>query len=155
MLKCNNCGGKMVKWKYLDYEEMETYLLSEEKQSASAGTYEEWLRSLHADKLVLTSLKRIAFSGEKEKYYVRVVEKTTKNGIKLKHLTKIFRYGIGEVRYEGKSRFAPTAIYKILPIDETIGKVIRNYCKDEVNFDIDVLNNLITKKRKDCDQGDK
>lgn len=154
-MKCNNCGGKMVKWKYLDYEEMETYLLSEEKQSASAGTYEEWLRSLHADELVLTSLKRIDFSGEKEKYYVRVVEKTTKNGIKLKHLTKIFRYGTGEVRYEGKSRFAPTAIYKILPIDETIGKVIRNYCKDEVNFDIDVLNNLITKKRKDCDQGDK
>lgn len=145
----------MVKWKYLDYEEMETYLLSEEKQSASAGTYEEWLRSLHADELVLTSLKRIDFSGEKEKYYVRVVEKTTKNGIKLKHLTKIFRYGTGEVRYEGKSRFAPTAIYKILPIDETIGKVIRNYCKDEVNFDIDVLNNLITKKRKDCDHGDK
>lgn len=145
----------MVKWKYLDYEEMETYLLSEEKQSASAGTYEEWLRSLHADELVLTSLKRIDFSGEKEKYYVRVVEKTTKNGIKLKHLTKIFRYGTGEVRYEGKSRFAPTAIYKILPIDETIGKVIRNYCKDEVNFDIDVLNNLITKKRKDCDQGNK
>lgn len=154
-MKCNNCGGKMVKWKYLDYEEMETYLLSEEKQSASAGTYEEWLRSLHADELVLTSLKRIDFSGEKEKYYVRVVEKTTKNGIKLKHLTKIFRYGTGEVRYEGKSRFAPTAIYKILPIDETIGKVIRNYCKDEVNFDIDVLNNLITKIRKDCDQGDK
>lgn len=154
-MKCNNCGGKMVKWKYLDYEEMETYLLSEEKQSASAGTYEEWLRSLHADELVLTSLKRIDFSGEKEKYYVRVVEKTTKNGIKLKHLTKIFRYGTGEVRYEGKSRFAPTAIYKILPIDETIGKVIRNYCKDEVNFDIDVLNNLITKKRKDCDQGNK
>ena len=154
-MKCNNCGGKMVKWKYLDYEEMETYLLSEEKQSASAGTYEEWLRSLHADELVLTSLKRIDFSGEKEKYYVRVVEKTTKNGIKLKHLTKIFRYGTGEVRYEGKSRFAPTAIYKILPIDETIGKVIRNYCKDEVNFDIDVLNNLITKKRKDCDHGDK
>ncbi|PXX55799.1 hypothetical protein DFR60_10273 [Hungatella effluvii] len=137
-MKCNNCGGKMVKWKYLDYEEMETYLLSEEKQSASAGTYEEWLRSLHADELVLTSLKRIDFSGEKEKYYVRVVEKTTKNGIKLKHLTKIFRYGTGEVRYEGKSRFAPTAIYKILPIDETIGKVIRNYCKDDVNFDIDV-----------------
>ena len=154
-MKCNNCGGKMVKWKYLDYEEMETYLLSEEKQSASAGTYEEWLRSLHADELVLTSLKRIDFSGEKEKYYVRVVEKTTKNGITLKHLTKIFRYGTGEVRYEGKSRFAPTAIYKILPIDETIGKVIRNYCKDEVNFDIDVLNNLITKKRKDCDQGNK
>ncbi|WP_373265681.1 hypothetical protein [Hungatella hathewayi] len=154
-MKCNNCGGKMVKWKYLNSEEMEIYLLSEEKRSDSAGTYEEWLRSLHADELVLTSLKRIDFSGVKEKYYVRVVEKTTKNGIKLKHLTKIFRYGTGEVRYEGKSRFAPTAIYKILPIDETIGKVIRNYCKDEVNFDIDVLNNLITKIRKDCDQGDK
>ena len=153
-MKCNNCGGKMVKWKYLNSEEMETYLLSEEKRSDSVGTYEEWLRSLHADELVLISLKRKDFSGVKEKYYVRVIEKTTKNGIKLKHLTKIFCYGTGEVRYEGESRFAPTAIYKVLPIDETIDKVIRNYCKDEVNFDIDVLNNLITKIKKDCDQGD-
>ena len=153
-MKCNNCGGKMVKWKYLNSEEMETYLLSEEKRSDSVGTYEEWLRSLHTDELVLTSLKRINLSGVKEKYYVRVIEKTTKNGIKLKHLTKIFCYGTGEVRYEGESRFDPTAIYKVLPIDETIDKVIRNYCKDEVNFDIDVLNNLITKIKKDCDQGD-
>lgn len=153
-MKCNNCGGKMVKWKYLNSEEMETYLLSEEKRSDSVGTYEEWLRSLHTDELVLTSLKRINLSGVKEKYYVRVIEKTTKNGIKLKHLTKIFCYGTGEVRYEGESRFASTAIYKVLPIDETIDKVIRNYCKDEVNFDIDVLNNLITKIKKDCDQGD-
>ena len=103
-MKCNNCGGKMVKWKYLNSEEMETYLLSEEKRSDSVGTYEEWLRSLHTDELVLTSLKRINLSGVKEKYYVRVIEKTTKNGIKLKHLTKIFCYGTGEVRYEGESR---------------------------------------------------
>lgn len=29
----------MIKWKYLNYEEMETYLLSEETRSDSAGTY--------------------------------------------------------------------------------------------------------------------
>ena len=57
----------MVKWKYLNSEEMETYLLSEEKRSDSVGTYEEWLRSLHTDELVLTSLKRINLSGVKEK----------------------------------------------------------------------------------------
>ncbi|MCD7966252.1 MAG: hypothetical protein LUG90_10870, partial [Clostridiaceae bacterium] len=100
------------------------------------------------------SLKRKDSRGKKEKYYIRVVEKITKNGIKLKHLTKIFRYDTGEARYEGESRFAQTAIYKIVPMDESVDRAIRNYCKDEVNFDIDELNKLITKIRKDGGQGD-
>lgn len=144
-MKCSDCGGKMVKWKYLQYEELETYLLSELKRSGNIGNYEEWLRALNENDLVLTSFKRKDYNGIKEKYYLRVVEQISQTGIKLRRLTRIFRYEVGEIEYGKKDVFASITTYKIIPIDEQVDKIIRNYCKDKEQFDIDKLNKIITK----------
>lgn len=148
-LECSNCDGKMVKWKYLHYEELENYLLNENKMSADMRPYEEWLRTLQENDVVLTLFKREDYSGIKEKYYIRVVERTTKNGIKLRHLTKIFRYGAGEIAYRKGNPFPSTTIYKIVPIDKQVDKIIRKYCKDEEEFDIDKINKIITRTLKE------
>ena len=144
-MKCSNCGGKMVKWKYLHYEELEAYLLSELKWSGNIGNYEEWLRALKQNDLVLTLFRRENFSGIKEKYYLRVVEQTTKTGIKLRHLTRIFRYEVGEIEYGKKDKFNLVTTYKIVSINEQVDKIIRDYCKDKDQFDIDKLNKIVTK----------
>lgn len=144
-MKCGKCGGKMVKWKYMNYNELEVYLLSEGKRSYSMGTYEEWLKLLHENDLVLTLLKREDYNGIKEKYYVRVVERITGRGIKLRHLTTIFNYDTGEIVYGEEDAFAPITTYKIVPMDKEIDEIIRNYCKNEEEFDIDQLNKIITR----------
>ncbi|MGL5435677.1 MAG: hypothetical protein ACRDBO_09820 [Lachnospiraceae bacterium] len=97
IMECSCCGGKMVKWKYFQYEELQAFLLSKNRQSVNIGNYSEWLRTLKADELVLTSFRREDYNGIKEKYYLRVVERTTKTGIKLKHLTRIFKYEKGQI----------------------------------------------------------
>lgn len=144
-MKCGKCGGKMVKWKYMNYNELEVYLLSEGKRSYSMGTYEEWLKLLHENDLVLTLLKREDYNGIKEKYYVRVVERITGRGIKLRHLTTIFNYDTGEIVYGEEDEFVPKTTYKIDPMDKEIDEIIRNYCKNEEEFDIDQLNKIITR----------
>lgn len=144
-LKCSNCGGKMVKWKYLHYEELEAYLLSELKWSGNIVNYEEWLRALKQNDLVLTLFRRENFSGIKEKYCLRVVEQTTKAGIKLRHLTRIFRYEVGEIEYGKKDKINLITTYKIVSINEQVDKIIRDYCKDKEQFDIDKLNKIVTK----------
>lgn len=143
--RCIKCGGKMVKMKYLFFDEIAPYLLNENMPGA-IGKYEEWLRDLKENDLVLTLFRREdPFTGIKEKYYLRVVEKKTKNGIKLKGLTRIFDYEKGEILYRSKDNFSPTTIYKIIPINEKADKIIREYSKDKELFDIDELNKIITK----------
>ena len=144
-MKCSNCGGKMVKWKYLHYEELEAYLLSELKWSGNIVNYEEWLRALKQNDLVLTLFRRENFSGIKEKYCLRVVEQTTKAGIKLRHLTRIFRYEVGEIEYGKNDKINLITTYKIVSINEQVDKIIRDYCKDKEQFDIDKLNKIVTK----------
>lgn len=90
------------------------------------------------------SFKREDYNGIKEKYYLRVVERTTKTGIKLRHLTRTFKYETGEVVYGKEDEFAPTTTYKIIAIDEQVEKIVRNYCKDKEQFDIDKLNRIIS-----------
>lgn len=140
---CKHCGEKMVKLKYLYYEELETYLSSEYKPNLIEN-YEEWLRSLKAGDLVLTSFKREEYGNAKVKYYLRVVEETTKKGIKLGKLTKVFKYEVGEIVYRQKEGDYPITTYKILPINEQVDRVIRDYCKDRDAFDIERLNKMIT-----------
>lgn len=57
-MKCGSCGGKMVKWKYLQYEELQSCLFSKNRLSDNIGKYSEWLRTLKADELVMVSFKR-------------------------------------------------------------------------------------------------
>lgn len=144
-MKCSKCGGEMVKWKYMEYEELEAYLLGERRALNDGQTYEEWLRTLRENDIVLTLLRREDYKGVKEKYYVRVVERTTRNGVKLRHLTKIFRYGVGETVYGKEKENFPTAVYKIVPMDEQSDQIIRDYCKNKEEFDIDKLNKMITR----------
>lgn len=135
----------MVKWKYLHYEELAACLLSKLELSDNIGNYEEWLRELKQNDLVLTLFRREDFIGIKEKYYLRVVEQISETGIKLRNLKRIFRYELGEIEYGKRDKFEPVTTYRIVPIDEYIDKIIRNYCEDKEQFDIDKLNKIITK----------
>jgi len=142
-MDCINCGGKMTKLKYLHYEELEDYLLHEHK-SGNIEQYEKWLTSLKENDAVLTLFQREDFFEIKKKYYLRVVEKKTKSGIKLRGLSRLFKYESGEITYGKEGKFSPVTTYKIYPIDERIDNIIRDYCKNREQFDIDKLNRLIT-----------
>lgn len=142
-MDCTHCGGKMTKFKYLKFEEIEAYISSEYK-SAAPQQYEEWLMSLNENDVVLTILRTERFDWVKEKYYLRMVEKTTKNGLKLRWLSKIFKYSTGETAYGKKGKVSQLATYKIMAIDNTVYNLIREYCENEEQFDIDKLNKIIT-----------
>jgi len=143
---CDYCGGKMIKLKYLQYNELEAYLMSEYMPS-DIENYKAWLMSLNENDLILTSFRREDYSGIKVKYYLRLIEKKTKIGIKLKRLSKIFKYEVGEIVYGKKEDiFSPVTTYKILPINEQVDKIIRDYCINGEKFDIDILNKIITKE---------
>ena len=73
-MNCNCCGGKMVKGKYLHYEELEGYLVRKYTRD-HIENYRDWLMSLEENDLVVTSFKRQGYNGLKEKYYLRLVEK--------------------------------------------------------------------------------
>lgn len=135
----------MTKFKYLCFEEIEAYILREYKP-ADAQQYEEWLMSLDENDPVLTILRTENSSGLKEKHYLRVVEKTTKDGLKLKWLSKIFKYKTGEIVYGKKGEFSQLATYKIMPISYQVYNLIREHCKNKDQFDIDKLNKIITKE---------
>ena len=145
-MKCSNCGGKMVKFKYLQYEELESYLSNENRQLDDIEDYFDWLKMLKPGEFVLTLLRRESYSGATEKYYLRVVEKTSEAGIKLSNLNKIFRYEEGEAVYGKDNKNAPTATYKIVAINKHIDSIIRDYCRDKEQFDIDKLNKIISKE---------
>jgi hypothetical protein len=144
-MDCSSCGGKLVKAKYLNYEELQGYL-SMEYIASDIENYKDWLMSLEENDLVLTCFKRKDYKGVKEKYYLRLVEKKTKAGLKLKKLSKTFKFETGELVY-GKNEdiFSSMTTYKILLITEHVDKIIRDYCKNEDEFDIDNLNKIITK----------
>lgn len=144
-MECRKCGGKMTKLKYLLYEELESYLLSEYKPG-NIEQYDAWLRSLNENDVVLTLFLREDYSGVKEKYYLRVVEKKTKNGIKLKKLSRTFEYATGEIvyTYGEEGRCSSKTTYRICPVDEKTDSIIRDYCKNKEQFDIDKLNKMIT-----------
>lgn len=145
-MDCDYCGGKMVKFKYLQHNELEAYLTSE-YMPTDIESYKEWIMSLNENDLLLTSFRREDDRGIKVKYYLRLIEKKTKNGIKLKRLSKIFKYESGEIVYGKKeNRFSIVTTYKILPINGQIDKIIRDYCKNGEKFDIDDLNKIITRE---------
>ena len=145
MMDCKCCGGKMVKAKYLHSEELEGYL-EEEYTFRHIEDYGEWLKSLNENDLVLTLFKRQEYSGVKQKYYLRLVEKKTKNYLKIKKLSKTFKFTTGELVYGNPDdRHSFSTIYKIFPITEQVDKIIREYCKSGECFDIDELNKIITK----------
>ncbi|MEN8906065.1 MAG: hypothetical protein ABF289_08935 [Clostridiales bacterium] len=144
-MDCNNCGGKMVKLKYLKHSDLKNYLIHEYKPSLIEN-YNEWLKSLNENDLVVTLFKREQYNGIKEKYYLRLVEKKTKNGLKLKRLSKIFKFDSGELIYgEKENTFSIITTYKIYPITEEVDILIRDYCSNTEIFDIDNLNKIITK----------
>ena len=63
MMDCKCCGGKMVKAKYLHFEELEGYL-EEEYTFRHIEDYGEWLKSLNENDLVLTLFKRQEYRVE-------------------------------------------------------------------------------------------
>lgn len=143
-MDCKCCGGKMTKLKYLHYEDLETYLMSD-YVPGNIEVYREWLMSLHESDLILTRFQIEDDRSMKDKYYLRLIEKKTRNGIKLKRLVKIFNYEDGQVVYENKvGNISSIATYKIFPINIRVDMVIRDYCKNEEKFDIDKLNKIIT-----------
>lgn len=144
-MDCSCCGGKLTKLKYLHYDELEAYLMRE-YVPGDIEKYEDWLMALNENDLILTLFRREDYSGVKEKYYLRLVEKKTKNGIKLKKLSKTFKYETGELIYGKKENMLSLmTTYKILPITEQVDKIIRDYCKNAEKFDIDSLNKIVTK----------
>ena len=69
-----------------------------------------------------------------------------KNGLKLKKLSKTIKYETGELIYgKKKNDFSLITTYKIFSITEKVDKIVRDYCKNTIEFDIDNLNKLITK----------
>ncbi len=145
-MDCNYCGGKMTKLKYLHYEELEGYLMNEYVPSVERD-YKEWLMLLNENDLILTCFRREDYTGIKEKYYLRRIEKKTVKGIKLKGLSKIFKYEDGKIAYGTKDKiYSILTTYKVLPITRQVDKVIRDYCKSGEKFDIDNLNKIITKE---------
>ena len=151
-MDCNNCGGKMVKAKYMDFEELSVCLKKEFKKNEFED-YSEWLKTLNENDLVLTEFVRDEFGKVKKKYYIRIVEKKTGKGIKLKKLSKIFSFDSGEIHY-GSSIALIKTVYKIVPISQEIDRVIREYYKnqgEEVTFDIEKLNKIVTSEILVCD----
>ncbi len=144
-MECNCCGRKMVKAKYLHLDELEDFL-KVEYTLPRIQNYAEWLNTLNENDLVITLFQRKSFNGLKKKYYLRLVEKRMKTGIKLKRLSKTFKYETGELIY-GKPDdiLSIMTTYKILPITEDVDKIIRRYCKNGEKFDIDNLNEIISK----------
>ena len=140
----------MEKLKYLKLDELSDYLIKPFVEN-TIGDYSEWLRSLNENDIVLTLFDRIQFKKKMQKYYLRIVEKKTKNGLKLKRLSKIFKYDTGTLVYgKDEGMFSIKTIYKILPIDEEINREIKEYCTNTKEFDIDELNKMITNKINGC-----
>ncbi|MDF2989065.1 MAG: hypothetical protein K0R50_4575 [Eubacterium sp.] len=145
-MNCEDCGGKMSKLKYLHFDELVAYSISE-YVPCDIHNYKTWLLSLNEKDLILTYFRREDDSGIKEKYYLRLIEKKTNQGIKLKGLSKIFKYEVGEIVYAVKENiFSSITTYKILPINVQVDKIIRDYCENKEKFDIDNLNKIITKE---------
>lgn len=145
-MDCNYCGGKMTKLKYLHRNELEAYLIGE-YVPGDIGNYKAWLMSLNENGLILTQFRSEDNNGIKEKYYLRLIEKKTNKGIKLRGLSKIFKYEMGEIVYANKGyQFSSITTYKILSVNGKVDKIIRDYCKNEEEFDIDKLNKIITKE---------
>lgn len=125
---------------------MESYLSNENRLLDDIEDYFDWLKTLKPGEFILTLLRRESYSGVTEKYYLRVVEKTSETGIKLRNLSKIFGYEDGETVHGKDDINAPTAVYKIVAINKHIDSIIRDYCKDKELFDIDKLNKIISKE---------
>ena len=96
---------------------------------------------------------REEFGKVRKKYYIRIIEKKTAKGIKLKKLSKVFSFANGEIYYGSSIELIKT-VYKIVPISPKIDEVIRGYCQNQgnkKNFDIDILNKIIMNELLYCD----
>ena len=142
-MDCNKCGGKMEKFKYMKYSEIEGFL-NNEYVSPPKCTYIKWLKLLNEMDLVKTEFIRKSFGKTTTKYYLRIIENKKRTGIKLRHLSKTFKYETGTITYGENTNKGIFTSYKILPIYEIEDRIIRKYCNESEEFDIDTLNNLIT-----------
>jgi hypothetical protein len=67
----------MMKLKYLHYEEIEDYLMSE-YVPGKIESYRDWLLSVQERDFILTRFRKEDDRGIKDKYYLRLIEKKTK-----------------------------------------------------------------------------
>lgn len=142
-MKCQDCGGEMKKFKYLNISDIESYLTSDYIPAPKRG-YKKWLKNLNDNDLVKTEFIRKEFGKVKVKYYLRLVEKKLRTGIKLQHLTKTFKFETGMISYGEDTKTSIFTSYKIYPIQDFENDLIRNYCRTTEIFDIDNLNKILT-----------
>ncbi len=147
-MECDSCGGKLEKFKYLEHQDLELFLNSEFVSPPKRG-YKKWLNMLDGHDLVKTEFIRKDFGKITTKYYLRIVERKLRTGIKLKHLAKTFKFETGTISYGEDKKNSIFTSYKILPITVDDNEVIRNYCLAPDAFDIDKLNKLITEANKE------
>lgn len=146
-MECQDCGGKMKKFKYLEISDIEHYITSDFVPVSKHG-YKKWLKNLNENDLVKTEFIRKQYGKVNVKYYLRLVEKKLRTGIKLKRLTKTFKFETGMISYGEDTDISIFTSYKIYPIQDFENELIRNYCRLTEIFDIDSLNKLITEENK-------
>jgi hypothetical protein len=144
-MECQECGGKMKKFKYLEISDIEHYLNSDFVPAPKRG-YNKWLKSLNDNDLVKTEFIRKEYGKVNVKYYLRLVEKKLRTGIKLKRLTKTFKFETGLISYGEDTVSSIFTSYKIYPIQDFENDLIRNYCLSTDAFDIDNLNKILTEE---------
>ena len=147
-MECKKCGGKFEKVKYLKHADFKSFLESDFVPPFKRG-YKRWLQKLDVQDLVKTEFVRKDYGKVKEKYYLRFVERKLRTGIKLNGLTKTFKFETGMISYGEDTIYKIFTTYKILPITEDENKLIRNYCQNPDDFDIDKLNKKITEMNKE------
>lgn len=146
-MECQDCGHEMKKFKYMEISDIEHFLTSDFVPAPKRG-YKKWLNTLKSNDLVKTEFTRKEFGKSKVKYYIRLVDKKIRTGIKLKRLNKTFKFETGMISYGEDSINSIYTTYKIYPIQDFENELIRKYCSSSESFDIDKLNKLLTEEIK-------
>jgi len=146
-MECQDCGGKMKKFKYLKISDFENYLTADFVPVTKRG-YKKWLKNLNDNDLVKTEFIRKQYGEVNVKYYLRFVERKLRTGIKLKRLSKTFIFETGMISYGEDSEHSIFTSYKIYPIQDFENDLIKNYCRSTEIFDIDKLNKFLTEENK-------
>jgi hypothetical protein len=144
-MECQKCGGQMKKFKYMEISDIEDFLTLDFVPAPKRG-YKKWLNTLDSNDLVKTEFIRKEFGKVKVKYYIRLVDKKIRTGIRLKRLTKTFKFDTGMISYGEDSNTSIYTSYKIYPIQDFENELIRDYCSSTDIFDIDKLNKLLTEE---------
>lgn len=146
-MECRDCGHQMKKFKYMELSDIEHFLTTNFVTAPKRG-YIKWLKTLKSNDLVKTEFTRKEFGKSKVKYYLRLVDKQIRTGIKLKRLNKTFKFQTGMISYGEDSINSIYTTYKIYPIQDFENELIRKYCSSVESFDIDKLNKLLTEEIK-------